>query len=175
MQAPERGEPLDRGGVAARRRREDAPAADEQLGEAGVGPGMLRAGDRMGGHEVHAGGNVRRHCAQHRAFDRADVGYDRARRQMRADLGGDRAAGADRNADDDEIGAFDGRRIGFDHLIGEAELGHPPAGGGRAGGRHDRARGALRARGSRDRGADQAHADQREAVEDGVVRSSDRS
>ena len=39
----------------------------------------------------------------------------------------DRAAGADRNADDDEIGAFDRGGIGFHHLIGQPELGHPLA------------------------------------------------
>ena len=36
----------------------------------------------------------------------------------------DRAAGADRHADDDEVGAFDRRGVGLDHLIGDAELGH---------------------------------------------------
>ena len=55
------------------------------------------------------------------ALDRADVGDDRARLQMRRDLLRDRAAGADRNADDDEIGAFDRRRVGLDHLIGNAQ------------------------------------------------------
>ena len=64
--APERGEPLDRGRVGVRRRREDAPAVDEQLGEAGIGAGMLGAGDRMRGHEMHAGRQVRRHVAHHR-------------------------------------------------------------------------------------------------------------
>ena len=128
---------------------------------------MLGAGDRMRGHEMHARGQVRRHVAHDRALDRADVGHDRARLQMRADLGRDRAAGADRDADDDEIGAFDRRRIGLDHLIGDAELGDAPARGGRARRRDDRARRALRARRARDRGADQADADQREAVEDG--------
>ena len=84
---------------------------------------------------------------------------------MRADLLGDRAAGADRNADDDEVGAFDGGGVGFDHLVGEAELGDAPARLRRARGRDDRARRALRARRARDRGADQADADQREAIE----------
>ena len=49
--------------VGVGRRRQDAPAVDEQLGEAGVGPGILGAGDRMRGHEMHAGGKVRRHLA----------------------------------------------------------------------------------------------------------------
>ena len=99
------------------------------------------------------------------ALDRADVGDDRAGLEMRADLPRDRAAGADRDADDDEIGALDRRRVGLDHLIGEAELGDAPARRGRARGRDDRAHDALRARRARDRGADQADADQRQAVE----------
>ena len=55
------------------------------------------------------------------------------------DLRGDRAAGADRDADDDEIGAFDRRGIGLDHLVGEAEFGDALARRGRARGRDDRA------------------------------------
>ena len=43
---------------------------------------------------------------------------------MRADLLGDLAAGADRNADDDEVGAFDRCGVGLDHLVDDAELGH---------------------------------------------------
>ena len=84
--------------------------------------------------------------------------------KMRADLLGDRAAGADRNADDDQIGAFDRGGIAFHHLIGEAELGHALARGSRTRRRHDRTHGALRAGGARDRGADQPDADQRQAV-----------
>ena len=61
-------------------------------------------------HEMNVLRQMRRHIAHHRAFDRADIGHGRAGRQMRADLLGDRAAGADRNADDDEVGAFDARR-----------------------------------------------------------------
>ena len=87
----------------------------------------------------------------HRALDRADVGDDRAGLQMRADLLGDRAAGADRNADDDEIGAFDRGGVGLDHLIGEAELGDALARLRRARGGDDRAHRALRARRARDR------------------------
>jgi hypothetical protein len=37
---------------------------------------------------------------------------------MRADLLGHRAAGADRNAQNDEIRAFDGRGIALDNLVG---------------------------------------------------------
>ena len=112
-------------------------------------------------------GRCGRHVAHHRALDRADVGDDRAGRKMRADLLGDRAAGADRNADDDEVGAFDRGGVGLDHLIGDAEFGDAPARLRRTRGGDDRAHRALRPRGARDRGADQPDADQRQAVEQG--------
>ncbi len=82
-----------------------------------------------------------------------------------ADLLGDLAAGADRSADDDEIGAGDRGGVGLDHLIGKAEFGDAPPRRGGARARHDLAHRALRARRPRDRRADQADADQRQAVE----------
>ena len=42
---PERAQPLDRVRVGALRRRQNAPAVDEQLGETGIGSGMLGAGN----------------------------------------------------------------------------------------------------------------------------------
>ena len=52
---------------------------------------------------------------------------------MRPDLRGDLAAGADRNADDDEIGAGGRGGVGLDHLIGKAQFGDaPPRRGGAA-------------------------------------------
>ena len=156
--------------IGAFRRRQDAPAVDEQFGEAGVRARMLGAGDRMRRHEMHVLRQVRRHVAHHRALDRADVGDDGARLQMRADLPGDGAAGADRHADDDEIGALDRGGIALDDLIGKAELGHAARRvvAERAVATIERDR-ALRARGARDRGADQADADQRETVEEAAV------
>ena len=68
-------------GIGVGQRRQDAPAVVEQLGEAGFGPGMLGAGDRVAGHEMHArSGSVGRSVADHRLLDRADIGDDRARR-----------------------------------------------------------------------------------------------
>ena len=99
---------------------------------------------------------MRSHLAHYGALDRADVGDDRSGRQVRADFGGDCAAGADRNADDDEIGARDRGGIAFDHLIGEAKFGDAPAGCGRLRGGHDLAHGVLGTRGASDRRADQA-------------------
>ena len=84
---------------------------------------------------------------------------------MRADFPGDRTAGADRNADDDEVGALDRGSIGFLHLIGKAELGDALARLRRPRCGHDRTHGTLRTRCTRDRGADQPDADQRQAVE----------
>ena len=100
-----------------------------------------------------------------RALDRADVGDDRARLEMRRDLLRHRAAGADGNAEDDEVGVLHGFGIGLDHAVDDAELLHPRARLLRARGGDDLARQALRARGARDRAADQAEADQRDALE----------
>ena len=108
---------------------------------------------------------VRRHIADHRALDRADIGHDRAGREMGPDLLRDGAAGADRNADNNEIGAFDRGGVGLHHLVGNAKLGNAPARLRRARGRNNRPRGALRAGSARDRRSDQADADQRQPVE----------
>src|SRR5262249_40319533 len=82
-----------------------------------------------------------------------------------AEFRGHRAASADRNGHNDEIGAFGCGCVGFDHVIGEAEFGKAPARGGGAGGGDDGTRSALRARGARDRGTDETHSDQRKAIE----------
>jgi len=50
---------------------------------------------------------------QDRRLDGADVGYGCALRQVRPDFLGDLTACADRNADDDEVGARDRFRIGL--------------------------------------------------------------
>ncbi len=165
-QAPERGELFGRRRIGAWRRRQDAPAVDEQFGKARVRPGIFGAGDRVRGHEMHGLRQMRGHVAYHRALDRADVGDDRAFRKMRADLLGDRAADADRNAEDDEVGAFHRRGVGLDHLVGDAEFGDAPARLRRTRGGDDRAHRALRLGGARDRGADQSDTDQRETVEE---------
>src|SRR3954466_16046623 len=48
-------------------------------------------------------GNIRRHLAYDGALDRADVGDDGARLEMRSNLGRDLAAGTDGDAEDDEV------------------------------------------------------------------------
>ena len=126
---------------------------------------MLGAGDRMRRHEMHICRQVRRHVAHHFGLDGTDIGDDCAGREMRSDFTGGGAALADRNADDDEIGAFDRGRIGVDDLIRDAEFHDAPARLRRTRGRHDAADEVLRPRGARDRGADQADPDQCEAPE----------
>jgi hypothetical protein len=46
---------------------------------------------------------------------------------MRADLLGHRATSADRDADDDQVSAFDCGGIAFGHLVRNAELSDAPA------------------------------------------------
>ena len=126
---------------------------------------MFGAGDRMRRHEMHAIRQMRRHVPHHRALDRADIGDDGAGLQMGRDFLRHRSAGADGNAEDDEIGVFHGLRIGLHYAVDNAELLHPRAGFRRARGGDDLAGQSLRARGARDRAADQAEADQRELSE----------
>ena len=127
---------------------------------------MFGAGDRMGRDEMNVIRQMRRHLADDRALDRADVGDDRAGFEERRDLLRDRPAGADRDAEDHEVGVLDGFRVGLQHAVDDAEFGHPRAGFFRARGGDDFAGEPLRPRGARDRAADQAEADQRDASED---------
>ena len=120
---------------------------------------------------MHAGRQMRRHIPHHRALDRADIGNDRAWFEVGRDLLRHRAAGADGNAEDDEVGACDGLRVGFEHAVDDAELGDPRAGLGRTCRGDDLAGKALRPRGARDRAADQTEADQRSVIEDRAPRS----
>ena len=62
------------------------------VGEAGVGAGILGAGDRMPGIEMTPSG--RAEASDHHGLDRADVGDGGAGLQMRSDLGGDNADGS---------------------------------------------------------------------------------
>src|ERR1700722_3773898 len=84
---------------------------------------------------------------------------------MTCDLGRDGAAGADRDAQDYEIGAAGCFRIGFDDAIDDAEFHDPGAGLCRARGGDDFLRQSLLARGACDRTADQPEADQRDPIE----------
>ena len=102
---------------------EQAPAAFEQGGEAGVGAGIFGAGERVGGDEVHAlparSGPTSRMT---RDLGAADVGEDGAGLEVRGDGGGDPGIGADRGAEDDAIGAAHG--VGGVRLeaVGDAEF-----------------------------------------------------
>ena len=84
---------------------------------------------------------------------------------MRSDLGRDFTAGADGNAEDDEVGVLHSLDIALDHAVDDAELLHPRTGLLGARGGDDLARQPLQTRGARDRAADQAEADQRDTLE----------
>ena len=127
---------------------------------------MFGARDRMRRHEMNALRQMRRHFADDGALDRADVGNDRAWFQERRDLLRDRAAGADRDAEDHEVGVLHRFRIALQHAIDDAEFGDTRTGFLRARGGDDFAGEPLGPRGARDRAADQAEADQRDASED---------
>src|ERR1051325_4893617 len=79
------------------------------------------------------------------------IGDDCTGSEMRADLLGHGATGADWNANDDEIGAFDRRRGWFRPLGGDPEFRAALARLGRARGRDDCAHGSLLGRGARAR------------------------
>ena len=89
---------------------------------------MFGPGDRMGRDEMNIARQMRRHLADDGALDRADVGHDRAGFEERCDLLSDRAAGADRDAEDHEVGVLDGFRVGLQHAVDDGEFGHPRAG-----------------------------------------------
>ena len=102
--------PADRGhrlGGGLGRRRQDAPAVAEQLGKAGFGSGMLGAGDRVAGNEMHTRRDMRPQIADHGLLDRADIGQDRAVLQRRPDPPPDFGIGGERRRDDHEIGTRD--------------------------------------------------------------------
>ena len=84
---------------------------------------------------------------------------------MRANFLGYRAANADRNADDNEVGAFDRLGIGLHHLIRDAKLDDALSRLRRTRGGHDRTHCALRAGGPGNGGADQSEADDGDGVE----------
>ena len=166
---PECLEPLDRFRIGALRRRENAPAVFEQLGKARVGPRMLGARYRVRRHEMHVLRQMLRHITQDRAFYRADIRHDRARLEHRRDLCGYRSARADRDANNDEIGALGRLGIGRNNLVGEFEFGYALArrlGPGRC---RNRPHETALARGTRDRRADQSNTDQRKPLEQGRV------
>ena len=77
----------------------------------------------MGGDKARRFGKMRRHLRDDRALHRTDVGYDGAAFEMRRNGLRDRAASADRRANDDEIGAGDGQRAILGDDVGKAEFG----------------------------------------------------
>ena len=105
-------------------------------------------------YEMHGLRQMRGHITHDCALHRTDIGDDGTGSEVRTDLPCDRAACADGDADDDEIGALSRRGIGLYDLIGKTEFGDAPArlwGPCRG---YDRAYRALRTCCARDRGAD---------------------
>ena len=162
---PERAQFFHRRGIGALGRRENAPAIDEQFSETGIRTGVLGTGDGMRRNELRACRQMRLHVPHHRAFDRADIGHNRAGLEVRRDLLRHGATGADGNAEDDEVGIPDRFSIAFHHAVDDTEFGDARARLRRTCGRDDLPGEALRPRGARDRAADQAEADQRNLFE----------
>ena len=109
-------------------RRQDAPAVVEELGKAGVGAGMLGAGDRMAGMKWTPAGRCGCTCAITAPFTEPTSETMAPGLRPGAICLGHRAAGADRHAEDDEIGVPHGLGRGsVVDLVGDAELAHPRA------------------------------------------------
>ena len=84
-----------------------APAAVEQFGEAGVGAGMLGAGDRVAGNEMHARPeHAASTCAITAALTEPTSVTIAPGLRRGAIAFGDLAVGADRHGEDDEIGVL---------------------------------------------------------------------
>jgi hypothetical protein len=88
--------------------------------------------------------------------------------EMGRDVLRDRPAGADRNGQDDEVRILHGLGICVHHAIDDAEFAHALSGLWRTCGGHDLSGKFLRTGCARDRAADQAKADQRNAFEQGA-------
>ena len=151
--------------IAVGQRRQDAPAALEQIEQRRLGAGILRARHRMCRHEVHALGDVRRHVGDHGLLHRTHVGDDAAGLERGGNRLGGRAAGTDGRADDHQVGIPAGfRQIGA-AMVGELQLVGEGCGLGAARRRDDMLGEAALAGLQRDRAADQADADQRDLAE----------
>ena len=161
------GDLLHRPGIGARRRRQQAPAALEQLGEPGIRPGIFGARQRVGRHEMHALRHQRPDIADHRLLGGPHIGQDAPRRQMRRDRLRPARIGAHRRAQHDAVGPLDRPRRVELHPIGDAEFAAPgPASPACARWPRPRRRCPPRSRGdARDRAADQPDAEQREPAE----------
>ena len=152
-------------GICALDRREQAPAAVEQAGEAGLRAGLFGAGDRVAGDKVDTFWHMRPAIADDAGFDGADVGQDAARLQRSSDFSGERTARADRCAEDDEIGIANGAcgcGVGFGN---QAEFECLGARFRRAGVADDGASEATAAHGVTKGRSDQSDADQGDTIE----------
>jgi hypothetical protein len=141
-------------------RRQDAPAPLEKFGKAPLPVRSARCPRSDGRHKVACGRQMLGHLLDDGALGGADIGDDGAVLQVCRDLARDLAGRTDRHGDDDEIGAAHG--LGIRRGVAVAELqdmGLLQRFGG-AGGDGDMACEIMPADGARQRGADQADADQ---------------
>ncbi len=152
-------------GSVAFGRRQDAPAVDEQFGEAGIGTGILGAGDRMRRNEMHARRQMRRHRRDDRALTEPTSETMAPGFEMRRDL---RATAPHaptgtqtmtRSAPSTAAAALS-RRPGRRCRARRPRRAHRPT----RRSRRSFARSALACARARDRRADQADADQGERV-----------
>ena len=159
--APQAGDHAHRLRIGVLDRRQDAVASFEQGGERGLGPGMLRARDRMRGDEPAGLGQMGHHGPDHLGLDRPDVADDGVPLEPRRHGFRHRAARADRGAEHDEVGAGDRLARHRRRAIGEAQrsgLGERLLG---AGAGDDLVGQARAAQHQGERAVDQADADQR--------------
>ena len=96
--APEFSNLFYRRRIASFGRREDAPVVFEEFRETGLWARMLGACHRMGWHQMHPLGQMRRNMADNSTFDGADIGHDSAGHEVRPDRLGDGGIGAHRRA-----------------------------------------------------------------------------
>jgi hypothetical protein len=159
---------------SATRSGQHAVALLEQVGEAGGGAGVLGAGDRMAGNEVHAVGQRRPDVANHRLLDRADVRDDGAGRERRRDGLGDRGVRADRHAEHHQVRPGDRLgRVGV-HRIGDAQPLDDLTRAGAARIARERAGEPVAAAGKGQGRADQADAEQCDLLEQRAGRGRSR-
>ena len=131
-------------------------------GEARFGAAVLGAGDGVRGNDRRAGQRLGQR-ADDIGLARADIADDRIGRQVGGDLRRDRAHRADGNAQDDEIGIDDRRARGVGDIVEQLKPVRDRANlrvrvvSGQTHGRH------VRPDRARDRRADQADSDDRDA------------
>ena len=163
---PEPFETLDRGLVRVGLGHDQVPAVVEEFGKAGGRSRLLGAGERVGGDEMHAFGDMRGHGIDHGALDRADIAHCGAGGEHGADFGGHGGHCAHGDAEHHQIGAFTGFGGAVADAVAKADVAGRLAGGLRAGIARHFARHARAFHRPEHRRGDEPEADQRHPVVD---------